>query len=272
MSALASALRKAERIPIERTSKIILMSDCHRGTGSWADNFLKNRHIFAAALTYYLQNGFTYIELGDGEELWENRSLTNIREAHSDIYALMERFAQRGRLHILYGNHDITKDCRKLGFTDVSCHEGIVLSGAGNEIFLIHGHQGDIWNDRLWHVARFFVRHIWRPLEMIGFHDPTSTASNTKRKNRIERRLSAWCAEHGQLTVCGHTHRPVLHPPGRSLYCNCGSCVHPYCVTGIEIASGLISLVRWAVKTDTLNFLYVEKETIAGPYEIALYH
>ncbi len=271
MSALTSALRNAEKINIERTSKIILMSDCHRGTGSWADNFLKNRHIFAAALTYYLQNGFTYIELGDGEELWENRSAANIREANRDIYALMESFAQCGRLHVLFGNHDISKDCSEFGLTDVCCREAIVLSGAGRDILLIHGHQGDLWNHRLWRVARFFVRHIWRPLEMIGFQDPTSTAGNTKHKNRVERRLSSWCSKHGQLTVCGHTHRPVLHPPGGGLYCNCGSCVHPYCVTGIEIEDGSVSLVRWSVKTGMLNLLYVEKDTVAGPYEILLY-
>lgn len=272
MSTLSHVLRTAERIPIDRMSKIILMSDCHRGTGSRYDDFLKNRHIFAAALTYYLQNGFTYMELGDGEELWENRSATKIKEAHSDIYALMEQFAQRGRLQILYGNHDITKNCRKLGFENVSCRAGIVLCGADNEIFLVHGHQGDIWNDSLWRVARFLVRYVWRPLETIGLQNPTSTSSNTKRKNRTERRLSAWCTENGKLAVFGHTHRPVLPPPGQGLYCNCGSCVHPYCVTGIEIANGLISLVRWTVKTNSENFLYVDKETIAGPYDITLYH
>ena len=37
--------------------------------------FLKSR-----MLEYYYRNGYTYIELGDGEELWENRKLRNKKQ------------------------------------------------------------------------------------------------------------------------------------------------------------------------------------------------
>lgn len=59
-------------------SRIVLFSDCHRGTGNSNDNFLKNQHLYFAALRYYYSAGFTYIELGDGDELWENRNLAAI--------------------------------------------------------------------------------------------------------------------------------------------------------------------------------------------------
>ena len=68
------------------------MSDCHRGNGSWGDNFLNNQNLFFAALYYYYENGYSYIELGDGEELWENRQITDIINAHSDAYWLMSMF------------------------------------------------------------------------------------------------------------------------------------------------------------------------------------
>ena len=50
-------------LPFDNSSRIILMSDCHRGQGNGADNFLPNSMIFQGALEYYYQNGYTYIEL-----------------------------------------------------------------------------------------------------------------------------------------------------------------------------------------------------------------
>ena len=65
----------APRILFSNKSKIVLFSDCHRGDGGAADNFAKNQNIYFHALNYYYENGFAYFELGDGEELWENKSL-----------------------------------------------------------------------------------------------------------------------------------------------------------------------------------------------------
>ena len=76
---LDQAYEKALCLPIDKRSRIVLMSDCHRGVGNWGDNFLKNRSIYAAALAYYYQKDYTYIELGDGDELWENRSFEAIK-------------------------------------------------------------------------------------------------------------------------------------------------------------------------------------------------
>ena len=61
-------------ISAEDHPKIVLMSDCHRGSGNWADSFLANRPVYTAALKYYIQKDFTYIELGDGDELWTTAS------------------------------------------------------------------------------------------------------------------------------------------------------------------------------------------------------
>jgi hypothetical protein len=43
----------AKHIAFDDSSRIILMSDCHRGDGSWADDFSRNQNLFFAALTYY---------------------------------------------------------------------------------------------------------------------------------------------------------------------------------------------------------------------------
>ena len=68
----------AQVLPFDSDSKLILMSDCHRGQGNAGDNFLANQTVCFGALQYYYQKGFTYIELGDGDELWENRQLKTL--------------------------------------------------------------------------------------------------------------------------------------------------------------------------------------------------
>ena len=70
-SRLNRAFSQATVLPLTKCSRYVLVSDCHRGAGTSSDNFLKNQHLYYAALEHYYRGGFTYIELGDGEELWE---------------------------------------------------------------------------------------------------------------------------------------------------------------------------------------------------------
>ena len=102
-SRLDRAFAQALVLPFNRCSRYVLVSDCHRGVGTSSDNFLKNQHLYYAAMEHYYRNGFTYIELGDGEELWENRKLRNIAEIHEDVYCMFARFEERGRLHLQIG-------------------------------------------------------------------------------------------------------------------------------------------------------------------------
>ena len=88
--------------------KYILFSDCHRGDGSWADDFAQNENIYFNALRYYYRNDYTYIEIGDGDELWENKYLT-VTQLHSDIFWLLNEFHEKQRLFMIWGNHDRDK-------------------------------------------------------------------------------------------------------------------------------------------------------------------
>ncbi len=284
--------KDAERICIDRQSKIVLMSDCHRGTGTHGDNFLKNRNIVYAALKSYLDKGFSYMEIGDGDELWENRRPNSIILAHKDIFCLMREFYCSGRFCMLYGNHDRAKekesymkkhyegylcDCSCMMeplFPGIVAREALVLQDGqnGHEIFLVHGHQGDFFNDVLWRLAAFLARFLWKRLELIGFQDPTSAAKNYRRKNKTERRLSSWAKQNRVLLVAGHTHRPMLPKPGESFYANDGSCVHPENITAIEIENGCMTLVKWNIKPRTDKSLYVAREIIEGPVKIRDYY
>lgn len=262
---LNHAYANALCLPIHRGSRIVMMSDCHRGVGNWGDNFQPNQNLFFAALQYYNQRNFTYIELGDGDELWENRDMSEIVRIHSNQFWMMEQFYCNGRLHMLYGNHDRKK--AKANNPNIKVEEAIRLkdSCSGLELLLVHGHQGDFWNDTLWKVTRFLVRYLWRPLELAGCNDPTSAAKNYAKKERIEQRLSAWASRHKIFLVAGHTHRPVFPKPGEGYYFNDGSCVHPRCITALEVERGAIALVKWSVKVREDNVMYIGRDILEGP-------
>ena len=108
-TSLERAYKRAKRIPINTGSRIVFMSDCHRGVGNRGDNFLPNANLFLGALQYYYSHCFCYIEVGDGDELWENRKMERIREIHGDAFEMLERFRADGRFIMLYGNHDCEK-------------------------------------------------------------------------------------------------------------------------------------------------------------------
>lgn len=265
-SRLNKAFSQAPVLPLTKCSRYVLVSDCHRGTGTSSDNFLKNQHLYYAALEYYYRGGFTYIELGDGEELWENRKLKNIIEIHEDAYCLLARFEAQGRLHLLYGNHNIVR--RK----DPAYQEAIILrpdSSPENSLYLTHGHQASLLNSTLWPLARFLVRYLWNPLEGLGFLDPTSAAKNYDVKEKCEEALRNWAESQHHILITGHTHRPVL-PEKPACYYNTGSCVHPRCITCIELEQGEMTLVKWVMQARLDSVLYVAREIISGPVKLPI--
>ena len=69
---LDKVFRNAFPVPFDDTSRFVFFSDVHRGDDSLSDEFGRNRHIYDHALDYYYNHGYTYVEVGDGDELWEN--------------------------------------------------------------------------------------------------------------------------------------------------------------------------------------------------------
>jgi UDP-2,3-diacylglucosamine pyrophosphatase LpxH len=291
LNRISKVFAGAEEIPFDDSSRIILMSDIHRGDGSWADDFSRNQNLYFAALTHYYQENYTYIEIGDGDELWKNKSLAQIIRYHSHVFWLLAKFYQEGRLHFLYGNHDLVKSDdqyvrdnlyqyydereKKLIplFPGLKVHEGLVLKHreTGQKIFLTHGHQVSYLDYDIWKISRFLVRYLWRPLETLGFNDPTSTAKNYRRKDDVKKKLLEWVNQEKHMLICGHTHRPMFPEVGCPPYFNDGSSVHPRCITGIEIAEGLITLVKWNVQTRDDGTLFIGREILAGPRRLKDY-
>lgn len=282
---LSKLMRTAKELSFNDRSKIVLISDCHRGIGNNSDNFAKNQHLYYSALMHYNWENYTYIELGDGDELWENSDFCLIAREYSHIFSLLARMRREGRLYMIYGNHDIVKRNLKWTsrnlcyyrddrsreylplFPDQIIPEALILRHmpSDNRILLTHGHQGDLLNDTLWRLGRVLVRYLWQPLESIGIMDPTSTSQNHHKKDLTEKKMIDWCQKNHQMLIAGHTHRPVFPTPEEALYFNDGSCVHPRCITALEIACGRISLVKWSVNTKPDGVLFVSRNVLESP-------
>lgn len=291
LNRLTKIFNRSKEIYIDDKSKIIIMSDVHRGDGNWSDSFARNQNIFFAALSYYYKGNYTYIELGDGDELWELRDFKEIIREHSDVFWSMHKFYEDNRFYMLFGNHDIVKRDKKFVeenlyyyysernkkkipfFKDLEVYEGLILNYKDNKnkIFLVHGHQVEFMNYDIWPITRFLVRYFWKPLELLGFNDWTRTAKNYKKRFRVEDKLSQWVKINKHIIIAGHNHRPYFPEVGSSPYFNDGSCVHPRCITGIEIVDGYIMLIKWSIKTREDGVLYVGKDILAGPRKLDQY-
>ncbi len=279
---LDKSFKNAPVLPLDGTSRYVMFSDCHRGNGTHNDNFLKNQHLYFAALKHYYREGYTYIELGDGDELWENRNMEQIKEIHSDVFWLLSMFYRQNRLYLLYGNHDMVKkypsfarkkcadylcsssQCREPLFPGIRFYPGLILRDecTGQELYLTHGHQASLMNSSLWRINCFLVRYLWKPLEQIGILDPTSAAKNYTTKQRSERRLTAWAEQYGRTLITGHTHRPMAGQDSPH-YINTGSCIHPRCITCIELCGRKLYLMKWYMGARENGAFYLEKKELA---------
>ncbi len=294
---LTALFAQSPVIEFDDNDRFIFFSDCHRGDGSWKDDYAPNRHLHLHALNHYFAQGFTYIELGDGDELFEVADFAEIRYAHSNVFKVMRRYYENGRLHLLYGNHDIERhdpaaaeaqlshyysyydDQEEPLFPNIQVHEGLVLQHRATQqkIFLFHGHQGDLFNDHLWPLARFVVRQVWGRLQFMGWRDPTLPPKPYKKAHKIEQRITAWAQANRQMVICGHTHRSWLSKPGEVPYFNPGSCVHPRCITGLEIDNGAMTLVKWELEPQQdlatgAGLLHIRRtELAAGPVPLTAY-
>lgn len=289
---MTKAFKNAPRLSFNDNSKFIIFSDCHRGNNSFADDFANNRNSYYHALSHYFREGFTYCELGDGDELWENLKFEPIFEAHKNVFRLMQLFFNEDRLYRILGNHDMAYSdpkyvekhlyhyCDPVTDEKVPLFPGFTFSEAlvlqheetKQEIFMIHGHQADWLHYYMWKFNRFMVRVLWRQLQIFGIGDPTSPARNNRELNKIERRTKKWIiANNNIFTITGHTHRPRFPQPGEIPYFNDGSCVHPRAITGLEIENGEITLIKWEIATTEEGFLKAIRVVLEGPRKLSSY-
>ena len=254
--------------------KFIVFSDQHKGNKSWADDFKQSEVNYIAALEYYYQHGFTFINLGDSEELWKFKTVDLV--AGNEKALRTEAAFHPDRYIRTFGNHDIIwKDkfavafyLKKYFVQPLAVYEGIILKikglGIPLNIFLTHGHQGDLMSDNN-ALSTWIVAHIWMPLQRLLRININSASKDFSLRNQHNKMMYEWSSkEKNLLLITGHTHSPVFaagryynHPSNRietledhehlsPVYFNTGCCCFDDGdITGIEIEGECIRLIKW---------------------------
>jgi predicted phosphodiesterase len=214
--------KKGVVIPFDSVKdKFIIFSDQHKGARDDMDIFALAEKNYLTALNYYEDQQFFYINLGDSEELWENLFIT-IKKHNKATFESEKRFINSKAFLKIFGNHDLYWDnapLAKVGLLQVygqlvNIYEGAILQTRVNEkllnIYLTHGHQGDLQSDGNW-FSKWFVSDIWAPLQAYLKINLNTPANNDQLKTDHNRIMYEWAAERDNtLLITGHTHQPVF--------------------------------------------------------------
>lgn len=288
---LTGAYETARVEYFDETTKYVFISDQHRGDGSLSDEFTRNRNLFQFAIDYYYKNGFTYVEAGDGDELWEYQDAKLVKNAHEEVFSTIKKFYDDDRFILMWGNHNIYLKNQKYVeehyyrnydeyhevfydfLKDIQPIEALVLKNkrTGQEILTVHGHQGDAPNDQFWLFTMLSLKYFWRFLHAFGIRNPSSPVKNINRRHKIEKNYSKWIAENELMLICGHTHRFKFPKEDALPYFNTGCCVYPTIITALELVGEEIQLVRWKIKSDQTGSLNIVREIMRGPENVAKY-
>jgi len=209
-------------IPYElNTGRFIIFSDQHKGARDYADDFGIAENNYIAALDYYYNNGFTFINLGDCEELWENTPDV-VMKANKRVLQSEVRFLKQNRYYRIFGNHDLEWKYPfqqmlylKPVFGDtLKIYEGIELQtqykNKTYSLFLTHGHQGDKRSDGN-PFSTWVVAAIWTPVQRFLNININTTSDSFELVDTHNIIMYDWSATQKQLVfISGHTHKPVF--------------------------------------------------------------
>ncbi|WP_225744429.1 metallophosphoesterase [Marinilactibacillus sp. Marseille-P9653] len=288
---LTEAYQNAKQMYFDDHSRIVFMSDAHRGDGSVSDEFLRSQNLFTHALNEYYESEYTFVEVGDGEELLEYSKFEHIKNAYVGVYETIKKYYDDDRYIRIYGNHDLflrnKKYVEKNFYVNYDEYteeyfdfmkglepiEALVLKHrqTSQEIFVLHGHQGDAPNDQFWFFTMLSLKYFWRFLHRFGIRNPASPIKNVNKRHKIERNYSKWIQKNRKMLICGHTHRFKFPKNNDRPYFNTGCGIYPASITAIELSEGMVRLVRWKEKVNEEGQLYIERETMRGPEPVELF-
>jgi len=203
------------------TGRFIIFSDQHKGARDAADDFTLAEKNYTSALDYYYNNGFTFINLGDCEELWENTP-DKVMKANKPVLQSETRFLLQNRYYRVFGNHDLEWKypfqqalyLKPVFGNTLKIYEGIELQTQHNNktysIFLTHGHQGDKRSDGN-PVSTWIVAAIWTPIQRFLDININTTSDSFELVDAHNIMMYDWSATQQQLIfISGHTHKPVF--------------------------------------------------------------
>ncbi|MGC3979189.1 MAG: hypothetical protein QM751_13760 [Paludibacteraceae bacterium] len=204
-----------------RAGRFIIFSDQHKGTRDDADDFTLAEKNYLAALDHYYDNQFTYINLGDCEELWENTP-DAVMKVNKPVLQSEARFLAQNRYYRIFGNHDLEWKYPfqqmiylKPVFGDgLKVYEAIELQtqykNSTYSVFLAHGHQGDKRSDGN-PFSTWVVAAIWTPIQRFLEININTTSDSFELVDAHNIIMHDWCATQKQMIfISGHTHKPVF--------------------------------------------------------------
>ena len=203
-----------EHAPVLRLGagdKLVVFSDLHMGDGGRKDDFVPNAELFLAILRrHYLEQGFIVVLNGDIEDL-AGFSLASIATRWLEVYAAWQKFAERGALYKLVGNHDLPLLFRRPADLPFPVSESLRLEIGEKRLWIFHGHQVYRLNRVFQAVGSFILRKFLLPLGIGNY----TTARSPSRRFHVEKRAYLYARERGMLAVIGHTHRPLFESLSR---------------------------------------------------------
>lgn len=208
-------------LKFDRDDNFIIFSDQHKGARDYTDDFTTNEANYLAALSYYNNYNYKLICLGDSEELWEN-TLEAVKKHNVATFEAEKKFLMRNAFVKIFGNHDLYWDndplanyqLEKIYGRKVKIYEGLVLETLIEDrplqIFLTHGHQGDMQSDGNW-FSKWFVSQVWAPFQAYLRINPNTPAFNNQFKSTHNKLMYDWAALQESVLITGHTHQPVFN-------------------------------------------------------------
>jgi hypothetical protein len=219
-----SESKKLKKLNLDTLNqRVIIFSDEHRGTRDGSDDFAVCEKTYLAALDYYDNEKFYFINLGDCEELWEN-TMFGIAKYNEAVYAKEKLFIDRDAYCKVFGNHDLFWDndplasvwLKKVYGKAIRIFTGVLIRidfppAMFLNIFCTHGHQGDKQSDGN-AFSKWFVSYIWGPLQNFLEININSPSANDNLKTLHNMYMYDWSVtQEKTLLVTGHTHQPVFN-------------------------------------------------------------
>jgi predicted phosphodiesterase len=197
-------MRSAPELPLDASSKVVIMSDFHMGDGSSSDDLRRNGDLLAALLErHYLARGSTLVLNGDIEDL-QKFPIAKIRSAWRGLFAMFDRFAREGRLYKISGNHD--DDLLEMARYPYPLYPGLRLTWGSRILYAFHGHQASGFLTKHNDLSGAFIRYVFHTL---GIRNK-SPSKDSVRRYSVERRIYDFSRGTGIVSVIGHTHRPLF--------------------------------------------------------------
>lgn len=197
-------IRDCPEESLDEGARYVFLSDLHMGNGGSRDDLSDNGHLICTILEkWYLARDYFLILNGDIEDI-SKFPLSAIHAAWPSLLDLFDRFAKKGRLRKIVGNHDFDllheKDYRW------PLLQGLVLRRGNDRLFVFHGQQAYNFYVKFDFLSEFLIRWFVRPLNIRN----AGVRFDSHKRFAAERRIYRAARMLGVAAVCGHTHRPLF--------------------------------------------------------------